>query len=194
MKYSIGNINDYKDEELNSFYNKIPLIKRKKIDKKITLSKKRSIIGELLLSQMIDYNNIDYFINDNGKPFIKNSKIYHNISHSHDYVITAISDKEIGIDIEKIRKTNSKTIERYATKKEKDYILSSKNDIEKRIFEIFSLKEAYYKMNGTSLDDALKTEFIIKNNKVSCSNKNIKSKLLDDIEGYIIAYCEKKNS
>ena len=54
-------------------------------------------------------------------------KIYYNISYSYDYVICIISNKEIGIDIEKIRKTNINTKKIFATKIEQNYSSRANN-------------------------------------------------------------------
>jgi 4'-phosphopantetheinyl transferase len=198
MKYSIKNIYDFPIDVLYNFYNKIPEIKRNKIDKlKNINTKKCSIIGELLLNDLINdevYNKVDYYFNEYGKPYFKNTDLFFNISHSFDYVITAISEKEIGIDIEKIRKTPINVINQFATGNEKKYILSSSSNIEERIFKIYTLKEAYVKMLGTNMNDVFQIEFEIINNNVSCSDNNVKVGFIDDIEGYIIAYCERKYS
>ena len=91
-----------------------------------------------------------------------------------------------------MRKTSLKVINQFATSKEKKYILSSDENIEERIFKIYTLKEAYFKMLGTNLNHILEIEFIIKNDKVYCSDKNVKVGFINDVKGYIIAYCEKK--
>lgn len=197
MEYVIKNINDFNKNDINNFYNKIPKLKKDKIDKyKNYDTKVRSIVGEILLKNLlsksnISYKSLDYYINENGKPYLKNYNIFFNISHSFDYVITTISDKEIGIDIEKIRKTPLNIINQFATEKEKEYILSSNNNIEERIFKIYTLKEAYFKMLGTNLNHILEVEFTIKNDKIYCNDEKVKVGFIDDIKGYIIAYCEK---
>ena len=197
MEYIIKNINDFNKDDINNFYDKIPKLKKDKINKlKNYNSKIRSIIGEMLLKELlvknnVSYNSLDYYINEYGKPYLKDYNIFFNISHSFDYVITAISNNEIGIDIEKVRQTPIKTINQFATEKEKEYILSSKNNIEERIFKIFTLKEAYFKRLGTNLNNILEVEFIIKNDKIYCNDKKVKVGFINDIKGYIIAYCEK---
>ncbi len=198
MKYIVKNIKEFNKEDLNDFYLRIPKQKRMQIDKyKNYETKTRTLVAEILLnnllaSQNISYQNIKYFNNKYGKPYLKNSELFFNISHSFDYVITTISNKEIGIDIEKVRKTSLKVINLFATSKEKKYILSSDENIEERIFKIYTLKEAYFKMLGTNLNHILEIEFIIKNDKVYCSDKNVKVGFINDVKGYIIAYCEKK--
>ena len=192
MKYLIKSINDYNKREIDNFYNLIPSIKKEKIDKyKISKSKIQSIIGEILLKKLLNNKNIDYYYNKDGKPYLKNSNLFFNISHSYDYVITTISSNEIGVDIEKIRKTPLNTINKFATDKEKEYILSTKENIEERLFKIYTLKEAYFKAQGTNLNDILKIEFIINNQNISCSDKSVKVGFINDIDGYVIAYCEK---
>lgn len=198
LKYIVKNIKEFNKEDLNDFYLRIPKQKRMQIDKyKNYETKTRTLVAEILLnnllaSQNISYQNIKYFNNKYGKPYLKNSELFFNISHSFDYVITTISNKEIGIDIEKVRKTSLKVINLFATSKEKKYILSSDENIEERIFKIYTLKEAYFKMLGTNLNHILEIEFIIKNDKVYCSDKNVKVGFINDVKGYIIAYCEKK--
>lgn len=198
MKYIVKNIKEFNKEDLNDFYLRIPKQKRMQIDKyKNYETKTRTLVAEILLnnllaSQNISYQNTKYFNNKYGKPYLKNSELFFNVSHSFDYVITTISNKEIGIDIEKVRKTSLKVINQFATSKEKKYILSSDKNIEERIFKIYTLKEAYFKMLGTNLNHILEIEFIIKNDKVYCSDKNVKVGFINDVKGYIIAYCEKK--
>ena len=95
-------INDYSDEVIYNFFENIYDEKKKKIIKILDNdSKKRSIISEIILSKLLKDENIDYknvdFILKNGKPYIKDSNIYFNISHSYDRIIVCISNKEIGI-------------------------------------------------------------------------------------------------
>ena len=198
MKYKIININDINKAEILIFYNNINSSKKIKIDKIRNKKRKiQSVLGEYLLKELlkiynISYSNINYIYNEEGKPYIKDYNIYFNISHSHDYVITVISNKEIGVDIEKIRKTNISIINRICTNKEKEYVLSSNIDIEKRLFEIFTLKEAYFKMKGLNLNNLKSVEFIISNNNVTCNDNSINIKLLHIINDYIISIIEKK--
>ncbi len=197
MKYIVKNINSFKQIDIDNFYDEIIPSKKEIINKlKNTTKKKQSIIGELLLKELlkknkINYNNINYYINEDGKPYLLNNSTYFNISHSYDYVIVTTSNKEIGIDIEKIRKTKLNVINRFATIKEKEYILSSNEDILKRLFQIYTLKEAYFKMKGTNLKDILNVEFEIHNDRITCSDKSVNAFFIHDINDYIISYCEK---
>lgn len=197
MKYIIKNINDYSDKEINNFYNNIYIEKKNRINNfRNELKTRQSVIGELLLSNLLDkyynldYNDLEFKFNKDNKPFIVNNNIFYNISHSSNYVITVVSDKEIGIDIEKIRETNIKSINYFASSKEKEYILLEHNNLFKRLFEIYTLKEAYIKMVGKSVFDIRNVEFTISNNHINCSDINVKcySFIYDN---YVISICEK---
>lgn len=197
MEYIIKNINDYNKVDIDNFYNKLPKLKKDKVDKfRNNETKIKSIVGEIILKKLLSkynlsYESLDYYINDYGKPYIKNNNIFFNISHSYNYVITTISHNEVGIDIEKIRKTPLNIINQFATDKEKEYILSSNENIEERIFKIYTLKEAYFKMLGTNLNNILQVEFDIKDNKIYCNDTKVKVGFINDVKGYVIAYCEK---
>ena len=198
-KYLYSNVNDYSKKDISNFYNHIYQAKKERISKYLNKEKyKSSIIGEILLYKLLKKENIKYekqqfTINEYGKPYINNKQLFFNISHSHDYVITIISNKEIGIDIEKIRKTNLNTIDIFATQKEKEYILSSENDIYKRLFQIYTLKEAYFKMLGNDLSKLKEVEFIIDNNNITCSDKKINAYSSDTTDNYIFSICKKKS-
>lgn len=97
--------------------------------------------GIKLLKKMVN-NNIELYYNDNGKPYLKDSNIYFNISHSFNRVICVISDKEIGIDIEKIRDVDS------SVKKE---LKIKGNNID--FFKEWTRREAFIKKEGKSLKD-----------------------------------------
>lgn len=160
--------------------------------------KKRSILGEILLIKLlkeidIDYNELTIKKNKYGKPYIINNKFYYNISHSHDYVICAISNKKIGIDIEKIRPVNKRIATQFSTNNELKYINEYNNNqlVYKRFFTIFTLKEAYFKCIGTNLNNIKKLEFNLNASSIISNKKNYKfnTKIINN---YVIAICEHK--
>ena len=155
MNYIVDNINNYSKKEINNFKMNIYEFKKEKINNMIdNNSKKRSIVAEIMLSKLLkeinlDYNKIEFIINNNGKPFIKDSNIFVNISHSNNNVAVAISNKEIGIDIE--------------DKNNKNIKYKKINNLEE-----LCKKEAYTKMLGESLlntiDKKVYLDFINKSN------------------------------
>lgn len=192
MHFIIDSINNYNN--YNLMYESLGYNDKIKIDKILYNNDKKShILSKYLFNNILtqkynlDYNNI--YFNDNGKPLING--IYFNISHSHEYVVLAFSKNNIGIDIEKIREVDIKVIDFFCTENEKKYILEGKNKY-KNLFEIFCLKEAYFKMLGTSILNAKNIEFKITKNKIICtSNDNLNIIINNDINGYIVAIIEK---
>ena len=191
-------ISNYNRDEYRNFYNNLNDIHKNKINR-LTHEKDKqlSILSQILLAKIlkdkysIDYRDIKIKYNKYNKPFINN--IYFNISHSNEYSIVVTSNKKIGVDIEYIREVDTKIINYFCTPKEKEYILQSK-DKYKSLFEIFCLKESYFKMLGTGITNLKEIEFIIDDNKIKClQNNNLNIYLIYAIKNYIIAIIEEKN-
>lgn len=149
------------NEELNDLCSTLDVEKRCKLEKYIKLEDKiRSLIGDLLIRTLINKKfkirnkNIIIEKNQYGKPFLKgNPKHNFNISHSEDFVVCAISDTPIGIDIEKIKQIEYKEIAKgFFTENEYDYITrGDAQDQLKNFFNIWTLKESFIKCCGTGL-------------------------------------------
>jgi len=94
--------------------------------------------------------NNDIFYNEYRKPYLKNSKYYFNLSHSGDYTVIVISDKEVGVDIQKITyKPN--VMNKYFTDSEKKMCHNAKD-----FTKIWVKKESYVKCNGMGISYGLK--------------------------------------
>ena len=184
------NIDSYTPKELEEIYNNIYLEKKKEIDNyQNEVRKKQSIIGQkLLMNTFQNYKDLVITKNKYGKPYIENN-LFFNISHSNNYVVLVTSNKEIGIDIEKIRKQELKKTKFFSTKEEYEYITNSNNQTES-FWTIYTLKEAYFKMKGTDLNNIQKVSFKIDNEKITCSDKQVKAQIHNLIPGYIISTCE----
>ena len=99
---------------------------------------------------------------------------------------------------------NLKTTKKFATENELVYIFGkipedadfcldyndSTADIFKRFFEIWTLKEAYFKKIGTGISADLKSvEFLVSDDCVAC-NKQAKMTTDKSIDGYIFSSAE----
>jgi 4'-phosphopantetheinyl transferase len=195
MKILYDNINNYTNKNYKYFLSILSKKDKIKLNKLLKINdKKLFILSRVLLNKLIKenyntkYNNVNIFYNQFNKPLTNN--FYFNISHKEEYCIVAISTKKIGIDIEKIKQVDIKTINYFCTDTEKEYILNSTNKY-KSLFEIYCLKEAYIKMLGNGLSNIKNIEFKINNNKFICSNNtNIQITLKYDIDNYIVAIIE----
>ncbi|MBM7624592.1 4'-phosphopantetheinyl transferase family protein [Sporohalobacter salinus] len=163
----------------DSKFNKIlPLISLEKQNKaKKFLKKKdayRTIIGEILIRSLI-YNefkiknqNIIFKKNDYGKPFLKDYPEFHfNVSHSGEWVVCAVSDRKIGIDIEKIDFIDFKIAQNFFTKEEYNNLMSkNKKDRLEYFYYLWTSKESYIKAVGKGLSISLDSFIIKENNKI----------------------------
>ena len=91
----------------------------------------------------------DYFISEKGKPLSKDK--YFNISHAYGYVLLAISDTDIGVDIEGNRKVEDE-LKRYIASDE-EYDLMVDDQI---FYKVWTSKESLLKCVGTGLVSDLK--------------------------------------
>ena len=117
---------------------------------------KENTDSKFFLKYVLNDNNIfDYsiFYNEYGKPYLGNN-LFFNMSHSNNITACIISDKEVGIDIEKI-KYNEKVAKRVLTKEEMKILNNSNNKAE--MFTIFwTIKESYVKLLGIGISYGLK--------------------------------------
>ena len=136
----------------------------------------------------VEQNKIIFEHTETGKPYAKDLPVYFNVSHSGDMIACAVSDCEIGIDIEKIRNINPRSAEKFATEAEKEYISKNKNGF----FEIWTLKEAYFKCTGTGLGADIKTvSFEIKENSIRCSENGFEFSFVETDSDYVCSLCRK---
>lgn len=85
----------------------------------------------------------------NGKPYADD--IFFSVTHTGDYALIAVSDREVGVDAERIKKRGFEHILKRFTPREKAGING-----ERGFFENWVVKEAYIKLLGGTLAHDLK--------------------------------------
>lgn len=93
------------------------------------------------------YTDHDLFYDENGKPHLKDGK-HISITHSFQFSAIAISNQEVGIDIEKQRE-KIKIIAHKFTDYETDYLLEKASDYVRKLSVIWCAKESLYKLFAT---------------------------------------------
>ena len=115
----------------------------------------RSLTAELLIRVILvkkglfQNKDIQFEFNNYGKPSLKNSSIKFNISHSGDWVVCAVSNGLVGIDIEEIRPHNVRTFKESLSVSEFNTLLNlSENDRITLFYNLWTLKESFIKAIG----------------------------------------------
>lgn len=110
----------------------------------------RFIIVSLLGKQN---NSISFSTNDYGKPFLAGESDFHfNLSHSGDWVVCAVDNMPVGIDVEKIHDVDLNLSERFFSEEEHKYLLAMESSRRREaFFELWTLKESYIKADGRGL-------------------------------------------
>lgn len=100
-----------------------------------------------------DFEKIDIQRTKNGKPYIKDSELSFNVSHSSDAIIAIVGlgYDSVGIDMEVIlNKDREKLFKRFFQKEEIEFINSS-DDKNLEFYRIWTKKEAYIKKNALNM-------------------------------------------
>lgn len=190
---------DVENLDLKKAYLLVPKERREKIDfYRFNKDKKLSAGAFLLLKKLLSDENIPNFKIKTGKyekPYISDNKnIYFNLSHSGKMVLCAISDRELGVDIE----INDPTIDlniakHYFYNSEYENIMNSKNSPDE-FFRYWVLKESYMKYTGLGMNLKLDSfEIIIEDEiKLKDDSENLKFNLFE-IKDYKIGIASHYN-
>lgn len=107
---------------------------------------------------------------ESGKPYFENSPLEFGISHSGELAVCALSDKPVGIDVEKVREIrNVEALSaRFLSERERYYVTQS-SDKSRAFLEIWTKKEAYLKESGVGLNtDLTKADVFAIHTKTLC--------------------------
>lgn len=155
-------INDGRFEEL------LPLVseeRRQRVKRYADIDKKRqSLFAKLLLRAVlcrkfkIANEDLKFSADAHGKPFFENiDNVYFSVSHTSSGVAVAVSEDEIGVDIEKVRAVNIDIAKRYFTREEYEYILDGGEKQNERFFYVWTRKEARVKKIGVGFKEGFGT-------------------------------------
>lgn len=195
MHITISDINNVSSADIEKWLNEASSEKQEEFSRIKVESKRneRIVADHLKRTAIADYCNvapecIEFGVTEKGKPFAMNLPVHFNISHSNGLVVCAVSNNEIGIDIEKIRTVNPRTAKKFACPDELEYIGTHENGF----FEIWTLKEAYFKCIGSGLGSDIKNVcFKINENGIICSAEGYVFSFVDIKDGYICSICTK---
>ncbi len=179
----ILDISDVNEEDYNIGYSLASQNRQKKARRFSHRNQKIiCIFTELLLKYALkekgfSQNNPEYRYNKNGKPYLANSDIFFNNSHSKNMICTVVSDSEIGCDIEKIRGIKKNIFKRIFPK------LSADTMTERELIGLWTRLESCIKLRGESI-------FTVLDGDISLTSYNFYE--IDEVFGYHITVCSEK--
>lgn len=181
--------------DLGKAYRLLPQFRKDKIDRfRFMKDKKLSCGVYLLLEKLLSEAGITepvFKLSKYEKAYISNyDDIYFNMSHSGKLVACAISDREVGVDVE----LNDHAIDldiakNYFFNEEYDCIMNSSNSSDE-FFSYWVLKESYMKYTGLGFNLSLDSFQIFIDDEISLKNDkdNLKFNLFD-VEEYKLGIC-----
>lgn len=177
------NTNKHRDFLLSRI-DKISEKRRQKIRRAIKESAVLLNIGaEVILSYALSLAlPVEYKKRENGKPYLEGQKHF-NISHSGDFVLCAVSDCEIGADIEKIERMRENTFKRIFSPTEKMHYENEHKGSKDYLCKVWTRKESILKMTGEGLRHDLRE---------ICTETDGYFVKSFDFDGYIISVCTEK--
>lgn len=85
-----------------------------------------------------------------GKPMLRAGKVYFNLSHSGDYVVLAIADMDIGVDMEQVMDVHWPSVRKVFSKKQQEHLEQTPERERPRQFtRMWTECEALLKLWGT---------------------------------------------
>lgn len=96
--------------------------------------------------------------NEHGKPEIADGGTFFNLAHSGPYVVLAISDRPVGVDIEQTKRMSFKVAKRIMRKEQLDKLEGFENESEAFQIELakyWTQYEAIMKLVGTGFSGEL---------------------------------------
>lgn len=112
----------------------------------------------------------DFDYNEHGKPFLVGSTLKFSLSHSENTVICAVSEKEIGVDIQYIRPISLRAAEKFCTAEEMERVLASENR-DREICRLWCIKESRGKLTGKGFQEGfsgISADGLIENKEAVC--------------------------
>lgn len=150
VKVYIADVNELNDTKLfRQYYQECSPERKAKIDcLHFERDKKLSLGAELLLKVALQKEGFEYgtiLLGEHGKPYMEG--VCFNLSHSGDKVMCAISDHEVGCDVEKLKAFDMNIAKRFFCETEFEWI----DNQDERFCRLWTLKESFLKATGLGM-------------------------------------------
>lgn len=107
-----------------------------------------------ILKRYFDVTDFIIDTDENGKPYIKDSELHFNFSHSDGEALCVVSTESVGCDVQSLKPFNPRVAARYYRESE-NKLLEESADKDECFIKLWVLKEAILKQKGTGLSGGL---------------------------------------
>lgn len=186
MKLFLANIHEIQEEHLRLIS---PERAAKAMRYRFSDDRKRSIAGGLLLREFL--GDAEIFTDEFGKPRTTDGRCF-NLSHSGDWAILALSECEIGCDIEQIRQVDPLRLGKTVFTERELALIRQSPDRLGVFFGLWTKKEALLKCMGEGFHRAAKTVDV--SGGVFCENGGVYNIKTQNFADYSVSVCVKNGS
>lgn len=135
--------------------------------------------------------DIPFCRGENGKP-LTSLPLHFNCSHSGGFVVCAVGERELGVDLERIRPVRSR-LERALTASERQWLASlPPPERDEGFFRLWTLKESWIKCRGGRLMELRRAEFLLQGREIVSAPSGFIFRFLPAPMGYVLAICERE--
>ncbi len=127
----------------------------------------------------------------NGKPFAPDCPLHFNLSHSGTWALCAVSESEIGCDVEKIDPAHADVAKRFFTAAENAQLDEAATEAERvrRFFRLWTLKESFQKATGQGMHLPLSDFSVTLGEPSRIEGESATVAEYTDLAGYACAVC-----
>ncbi len=151
MIYFFENYDGFSCEKYLAY---LPAERREKYERlKLRRDKENCVIAYILLRKALSDYGIyepEFTMNENGKPFLKNSNIHFSISHTNSGVVVLAFPGPVGIDIQDIQPVRDGVMKRCFSDEEKEWVIGQRSP-QRAFTRLWTLKESIVKCNGETV-------------------------------------------
>jgi 4'-phosphopantetheinyl transferase len=180
----------YHDDIMREMLETVSLPKKERLQKyRCDIDRKIGAYAEILLRLMISKvtgtgcSDIEIEAGKTGKPYLAcTPRLEFNVTHTRNAVAVALSDRPIGVDVERIRQIDLSLARDIFSENELIWLNADSQNRLCRFFELWTRKEAFVKCSGNGLTDDLKTV----DTTVRLSNEIFSTLYFSD---YVVSVC-----
>ena len=188
-------------EDFNTLFRQVQLkdISLARLEKMKSESHQKGFLAVRMLLQHLGHSDLDLYYDAFGKPHLNGEK-HISISHSREFSAVVISDKKIGIDLEKLKDKTLKIAPRYMDISQLEELSEEEKIVKATI--VWGIKETIFKIkneSGISFPEHIfESPFNLEDKKAKAQlkfNNKIEDYTIvfDSIEDYIFVCAFEKN-